>query len=154
MDQPVNHEEALMLAQIKEPESNLARCYIDQVNRSKAADARIAQLEKELQDCVFALCSEGNRIKALKDALYAECRGLTCSENCAGGHYNCCDGCESRAKDAYGPGWGEAAKPRCATILPLGWRCEREAGHDGNCAASRLRSASSSDEKQSKVSDA
>lgn len=48
----------------------------------------------------------GIHVDALKKALYAECRGLACGENCAGGHYNCCDGCESRAKAAHGPGWG------------------------------------------------
>jgi hypothetical protein len=48
-----------------------------------------------------------DRIGALKNALYAECRGIACSsEECHGG-YRRCTGCEVRAKAAFGPGWQE-----------------------------------------------
>jgi hypothetical protein len=49
------------------------------------------------------------QIDALKKALYEECRGIGCTpgtDECAGGGYRGCTGCEKRAKAAFGPGWG------------------------------------------------
>lgn len=52
------------------------------------------------------------QIAALRKALYAECMGSDCDTgNCCGG-YRKCSGCERRAKEAYGPGWGDFTEKR------------------------------------------
>lgn len=52
------------------------------------------------------LCFE-IRIEALKKALYEECRGISCGKETCYVGYRSCTSCETRAKTAYGPGWGE-----------------------------------------------
>lgn len=52
------------------------------------------------------LCFEV-RIEALKKALYEECRGISCGKETCYVGYRSCTSCETRAKAAYGPGWGE-----------------------------------------------
>lgn len=60
------------------------------------------------------------QVAALQKALYAECYGSACDVgNCYGG-YRECSGCERRAKEAYGPGWGDVTEkknPECTCTI-------------------------------------
>ncbi len=42
------------------------------------------------------------QLGAARDALFAEIRGISCGDDCFGGHYRSCRGCTTRAKIALG----------------------------------------------------
>lgn len=65
------------------------------------------------------------QIRELRSALVAECRGESCdTEECAGGGYRNCSGCEQRAKEAIhiNPGDGSCMREVCGIHEPNGTR--------------------------------
>ena len=74
---------------------------IEEFVRDNAPDQDFWDYETVVTVVRKALEATNIQVRELKDALIAECRGRPCDpEDCAGGGYRSCGGCEQRAKEA------------------------------------------------------
>lgn len=67
------------------------------------------------EPCILCRAEKAElQVHELRKALYAECRGVSCGEECAGGGYRGCSRCDQRAKAAFGTEipWGDVTEKR------------------------------------------